>query len=123
MVDNVLKAAIDLTRRDGNALPTFVKLTKMQEESGELAEAVLQMHGYVAKDKAGVGSVMEESADMFLQVIDTLQDAYPHLDTDELMYMFDGMLQAKLTKWVEKKMSLLEDMYYNVRIVRGLNND
>jgi len=102
---NTLALAVTVSRCDNNQLPIFVKTTKMVEEAGELCEAVLQNHGYVASDKEGVGSVLEESADMFFQVIDILQVEHPQLSVEELFAQFSDMLKLKLNKWVTKKMS------------------
>lgn len=107
---SLFAAAIELSRADQNALPIFVKTTKMVEEAGELCEAALQNHGYVAADKVGVGTVMEECADMMFQVLDILQSEYPRLSTVELFDHFEQMLERKLRKWVSKKMDVPEGM-------------
>lgn len=101
-----LQVAIDLSREDKAALPPLAKTTKMGEEMGELNEAVLQNHGWVRQDKPGVGTVMEECADMFFQVIDILQCEYPDYSADALTNILSQMMTKKLDKWIDKKMDL-----------------
>lgn len=117
---SALTVAIELTLQDKNALPVFVKTTKLGEEIGELCEAVLQQHGYVRADKSGVGTVLEESADVMLQVIDTLAYAYPDENAEALLTMFSLMVCKKLKKWANTKMDLEPGVYNRIICEQGI---
>lgn len=109
-IKSLIGAAIYLSRQDSNQLPTFAKIAKLGEESGELCEAVLQRHGYVASDKAGVGTVIEEAADVIFQAVDILQGEELGLSEQALLEALEQMMLTKLTKWVTNKMNLPEGL-------------
>lgn len=109
-IKSLIRAAIVLSRQDSNQLPSFAKIAKLGEESGELCEAVLQRHGFVASDKAGVGTIIEEAADVIFQAIDILQGEEVDIPVEVLVEALENMMFIKLTKWVTKKMALPENL-------------
>lgn len=97
-MEQLLAKLVELTRLDTSALPTLGKTTKLGEEVGELCEAVLFHEGYV-QHKDDVGSVLEESADVVLLVMDILSSCFPDESPETIADALKGMIELKAKKW------------------------
>lgn len=97
-LETLLADLVALTRVDTSALPTFGKTTKLGEEVGELCEAVLFSQGYL-QHKTSVGTVLEESADVVLLVMDVLASCYPDHSPARIAADLKDMISMKAEKW------------------------
>lgn len=95
MNEAILKA-IELSRRD--ARNVFAKNTKIMEEVGEFAEALLHKEGYLPH-KTMKEPLEGEVADIILCVLDTMAETYKDKTPTELLEMILLQMGTKTAKW------------------------
>lgn len=93
---DIINEALNISRADKK--PTLFKITKLQEEGGELAEAVLYNEGFLPH-KTMKEPLVGEVADVMLVALDVLCASYPDKSNDELMAMLSEQLVLKSAKW------------------------
>lgn len=81
-----------------NTVPVFVRHTKMVEECGEFAEALLHHHGYLPH-KTMKEPIEGEAADVIICVLDTLRSVYKDIPQQEFLDMLQKQLDLKAKKW------------------------
>lgn len=81
-----------------NTAPVLVRHTKLTEECGEFAEALLHKLGYLPH-KTMKEPIEGEAADVIICVIDTLREVYQDLSKEEFFDMLQKQLDLKGQKW------------------------
>ena len=81
-----------------NPMPIFARSTKLTEEVGEFAEALLHHEGYLPHKVMKEG-IEGEAADIIICVIDVLVAAYPTLSDTEIVDLVNAQLHLKSEKW------------------------
>lgn len=95
-MNDIINEALNISRADKK--PTLFKITKLQEEGGELAEAVLYNEGFLPH-KTMKEPLVGEVADVMLVALDVLCASYPHLTNEELIKLLSEQLMLKSAKW------------------------
>lgn len=80
----------------------FLRLAKLMEEAGELAEAVTHSQG-LSPHKTMKEPLEGEVADVVICALDVLTQTYPSLSSAELLEMLCNQLNKKTNKWRELK--------------------
>lgn len=93
---DIINEALNISRADKK--PTLFKITKLQEEGGELAEAVLYNEGFLPH-KSMKEPLAGEVCDVILVALDVLCASYPHLNNEELIDLLSVHMRAKSSKW------------------------
>lgn len=81
-----------------NTVPVFVRHTKMVEECGEFAEALMHHFGYLPH-KTMKEPIEGEAADVIICVLDTLREVYQDMPKAEFLEMLQKQLDLKGKKW------------------------
>lgn len=92
----LINTALDISRDDHK--PTLFKLAKLQEEGGELAEAVLHHEGFLPH-KTMKEPLVGEVADVILVALDILRACHPDMNNEELISLLSYQLELKSKKW------------------------
>lgn len=88
--------ALEVSRSD--VKPTLFKMVKLQEECGELAEAVLCNENFMPH-KTMKEPLVGEVADVILVALDVYRASYPSLSDEELVSQLINQMETKLNKW------------------------
>jgi NTP pyrophosphatase (non-canonical NTP hydrolase) len=78
--------------------PVLVRHTKLVEECGEFAEAVLAKLGHLPH-KTMKEPAMGEAADVIICVIDTVRELYLTMSDDDFKIFLQEQLDLKSKKW------------------------
>jgi len=92
----LINDALDISRADQK--PTLFKLGKLQEEGGELAQAVLHNEGFLPH-KTMKEPLVGEVADVILVALDVYRASYPELNNEQLIAQLEEQLKTKSAKW------------------------
>lgn len=93
---DIINEALNISRAD--VKPTLFKLGKLQEEGGELAQAVLHNEGFLPH-KTMKEPLVGEVADVILVALDVYRASYPDLDNEQLIALLAEQMSIKSKKW------------------------